>query len=161
MVTLIGLRCLIEKMSSATAWPRQRGKVVGAATKLPKATAFVRIATFAQYSARRQAETRPSNLGFSSAILNIMNSLSHRLIGLTPFIDSHGMGPRAMGRGRLPYAFEEKAMGAPLTVPRRLLSIAEFHRIGEAEVLGEDELCRFKIPLHCHCTTSGNLILHC
>ena len=30
-------------------------------------------------------------------------------------------------------------MGAPLTVPRRLLSIAEFHRIGEAGVLGEDD----------------------
>ena len=30
-------------------------------------------------------------------------------------------------------------MGAPLTVPRRLLNIAEFHRIGEAGVLGEDD----------------------
>ena len=30
-------------------------------------------------------------------------------------------------------------MGAPLTVPRRLLSIAEFHLIGEAGVLGEDD----------------------
>ena len=30
-------------------------------------------------------------------------------------------------------------MGAPLTVPRRLLSIAEFHRIGEAGVLGEGD----------------------
>ena len=30
-------------------------------------------------------------------------------------------------------------MGAPLTVPRRLLSVAEFHRIGEAGVLCEDD----------------------
>ena len=30
-------------------------------------------------------------------------------------------------------------MGAPLTVPRRLLSIAEYHRIGEAGVLGEGD----------------------
>lgn len=30
-------------------------------------------------------------------------------------------------------------MGAPLTVPRRLLNIAEFHRIGEAGVLREDD----------------------
>lgn len=30
-------------------------------------------------------------------------------------------------------------MGAPLKVPRRLLNIAEFHRIGETGVLREDD----------------------